>query len=61
MKHRYELEEFTKKLQDYPGSIKGPHPEDDPATYSEYVQSIIPDWVKAELLLKNRTDSNAKI
>jgi hypothetical protein len=55
MKHRYEYIDFKKKLKEYPGSVKGPNPEDDPKAYREYYNSIIPDWVRAELLLRQKT------
>lgn len=42
MKHRYEYEEYLKKLEKYPGSPKGPKPEHDPEAFQEYAKSIMP-------------------
>jgi hypothetical protein len=57
MKHRYEYVEFKKKVKEYKGSIKGPNPSDDPKAFNQYIDSIIPDWVRGELNLKMHKSS----
>jgi hypothetical protein len=40
---KYEVEEFLRYLDEYPGSPKGPLPEDDPQYFIQYAYKKIPD------------------
>lgn len=54
---KYEIEEFIRYLDEYPGSPKGPKPEDDIEYYVEYAYKKIPAILATELA--GKVDKNA--
>jgi hypothetical protein len=62
---KYELEEFKKYLNDYPGTSKGPRPEDDLKAFRSYAFKKIPKILLDEMghqkALKNEIKSRAGV
>jgi hypothetical protein len=50
---KYEVEEFLRYMDEYPGSPKGPLPEDDLDFYIQYAYKKIPAVLASELASKN--------
>lgn len=57
---KYEIEEFLKYLDNYPGSPKGPKPEDDMDYYIEYAYKKMPA-VLATRLAGQRAEREDKV
>lgn len=56
---KYEMEEFEKYLKQYPGTVKGPKPEDDWEAYKAYALKKMPRVLKDELIF-NQADAKIK-
>lgn len=55
---KYEIEQFEKYLSEYPGTVRGPRPEDDPQAYREYALKKMPRILFEELRLEQALKVN---
>lgn len=56
---QYEIEEFEKYLTQYPGTVKGPNPQDDWEAYQAYAMKKMPRILHEELA-HDQADAKAR-